>query len=103
MAWRNRGGSSFTFIAMARRRRQRGFTLLEIVLATAILGLMSMAVYRFVQANISALRISSLQTADHARFNGLLTLLPDPWEEQPSRGGAPGWAPGTFYRAPHGQ
>src|SRR3954447_22416867 len=88
MAWRNRGGSSFTFIAMARRRRQRGFTLLEIVLATAILGLMSMAVYRFVQANISALRISSIETVDDARYNGLLTLLTNQWQELPSGVGA---------------
>ena len=73
---------------MGRRRGQRGFTLLEIVLATAILGLMSMAVYRFVQANISALRISSIETVDDARYNGLLSLLTTQWQDLPAGVGA---------------
>ena len=36
-----------------------GFTLLEIMLAVGILGLMSLAIFRFVQSNMIALRMSS--------------------------------------------
>ena len=61
-----------------------GFTLLEIMLAVGILGLMSLAIFRFVQANMTALRISS-DTVRHrfavrrtARFldNGMAKLKP---------------------------
>jgi len=38
------------------RRRYRGFTLLEIMLAVAILGMMAVAIFRFVQTNLTALR-----------------------------------------------
>src|SRR4051812_36173349 len=39
--------------------RRRAFTLIEITLAVAILGMMSLAIYRFVQTNIVALRIAA--------------------------------------------
>jgi len=39
--------------------RRDGFTLLEIMLAVAILAMMSLAIYRFVQSNLAALRASS--------------------------------------------
>ncbi len=73
---------------MVRRRQQRGFTLLEITLAAAILGLMSIAIYRFVSTNIAALRISSIETVDDARYTGLLSLLTTQWQELPSGVGA---------------
>ncbi len=38
-------------------RNSLGFTLLEIMLAVGILGLMSLAIFRFVQANMTALRL----------------------------------------------
>ena len=88
MAWTNRDGSSFTFTAMVRRRRQRGFTLLEITLAAAILGLMSIAIYRFVQTNIAALRISSVEAVDDARYTGFLDLLTTQWQGLPAGIGA---------------
>lgn len=57
------------------RSRGAGFTLLEIMLAVAILAMMSMAIYRFVQSNILALRVSSEATANDARFDALRELL----------------------------
>src|ERR1044071_6878063 len=36
-----------------------GFTLLEITLAVAVLGMMSLAIFRFVQSNLTALRVSA--------------------------------------------
>ena len=62
-------------IAPADRRGRRGFTLLEIMLAVAILGMMSLAIYRFVQSNMIALRLSAEGTAADARYSGLRDLL----------------------------
>ena len=73
---------------MDKRQRRRGFTLLEIILAAAILGLMSMAIFRFVQTNIAALRISATESLEEARYTGLLDLLTTQWQELPPGVGA---------------
>jgi prepilin-type N-terminal cleavage/methylation domain-containing protein len=62
-------------IAPVRKNSHPGFTLLEIMLAVAILGLMSVAIYRFVQTNIVAVRLSSEATANDARYDSLYDLL----------------------------
>lgn len=70
-------------------RATRGaFTLLEIMLAVAILGMMSLAIYRFVQTSLTAIRISSEATADDALYSGLNTLLSNEWSALPSGRGA---------------
>lgn len=66
----------------------RGFTLLEIMMATAILGLMAIAIFRFVQSNIVALRLSATQNMEEARYNGLLDLLTSQWQALPTGVGA---------------
>ena len=71
-----------------RRKNRRGFTLLEIILATAILGLMSMAIFRFVQTNITVLRISAMESMEDARYNGLLDLVTSQWQDLPAGVGA---------------
>jgi prepilin-type N-terminal cleavage/methylation domain-containing protein len=71
-----------------KRARRGGFTLLEIILAAAILGLMSMAIFRFVQANIAVLRISATQSMEEARYAGLLELLTVQWQDLPTGVGA---------------
>src|SRR2546421_12772302 len=76
------------FIARDRRKRFLGFTLVEIILATAILGLMAMAIFRFVQSNIIALRISATENMETARYNGLLELLTAQWQDLPTGVGA---------------
>jgi prepilin-type N-terminal cleavage/methylation domain-containing protein len=58
----------------------RGFTLLEIMLAVAILGLMSLAIFRFVQANMTALRVSSDIAARDSQYDGLRDLLTSEWQ-----------------------
>ena len=63
---------------------RRGFTLLEITLAVAILGLMSMAIYRFVQSNLISLRVSSEASAADARYGGLRDLLTAQWQNLPA-------------------
>lgn len=83
-----------------KRRRRRGFTLLEITLATAILGMMCLAVYRFVQTNIAVLRISAAESVEEARYQGLLDLLTTQWQSLPSGVGAVGGEPFTFNQRP---
>ncbi|HEX4631335.1 MAG TPA: prepilin-type N-terminal cleavage/methylation domain-containing protein [Chthoniobacterales bacterium] len=78
------------FTARDKRKRCRGFTLLEIFLAAAILGLMAVAIFRFVQSNIIALRLSATQNMEEARYNGLLELLTSQWQNLPIGVGALG-------------
>jgi prepilin-type N-terminal cleavage/methylation domain-containing protein len=68
--------------------KRRAFTLLEIIMATAILGLMAMAIFRFVQSNIIALRISATESMEEARYSGLLDLLTAQWQALPTGVGA---------------
>jgi hypothetical protein len=76
------------FSARDKRKALRAFTLLEIVLATAILGLMAMAIFRFVQSNIIALGISATENMEEARYSGLLDLLTAQWQDLPTGVGA---------------
>lgn len=57
-----------------------GFTLLEIMLAVAILGMMAVAIFRFVQTNLTALRFSSDAAAVDAQYDGLRDLLTTEWQ-----------------------
>ena len=57
-----------------------GFTLLEITLAVAILGMMSLAIFRFVQSNLTALRVSADVNAAEAQYDGLRDLLAAEWQ-----------------------
>ena len=68
--------------------RKSGFTLLEIMLAVAILATMSLAIYRFVQSNLIALRVSSDAAAVDASYDALHDLLSAQWQSLPSGSGA---------------
>jgi prepilin-type N-terminal cleavage/methylation domain-containing protein len=72
----------------SRHKHHRGFTLLEVILAAAIMGLMSLAIFRFVQANITVLRISAMESMEDARYTGLLDLLTTQWQDLPNGVGA---------------
>ena len=70
----------------AARHCCRGFTLLEIMLAVAILGMMATAIFRFVQSNMTALQFSSVTAANAAQYDGLRDLLTAEWQSlNPSR------------------
>jgi prepilin-type N-terminal cleavage/methylation domain-containing protein len=73
---------------LARRTRVRAFTLLEIMLAVIILGMMSLAIYRFVQANVTAMRVSSEVDSMEARYDGLRELLTQQLQSLPPGTGA---------------
>jgi len=76
------------FIAQAKARARAAFTLLEIMLAVAILAMMSLAIYRFVQANLTALRISSEASVVDAQYAGFISLLTTEWADLPAGTGA---------------
>lgn len=69
-------------------RGRRGFTLLEIALAVAILGMMALAIYRFVQSNIVSLQVSAETSATDATWDGLRDLLTAQWQTLPTGKGA---------------
>ena len=71
------------FIVRVDRPRPRAFTLLEITLAVAILAMMALAVYRFVSANLTAVRISTEINETDARYEGLANLLTGQWQDLP--------------------
>jgi hypothetical protein len=50
------------------------------MLAVAILGMMSMAIFRFVQSNMTALQFSSITAANDAQYDGLRDLLTTEWQ-----------------------
>ncbi|MDQ6624978.1 MAG: prepilin-type N-terminal cleavage/methylation domain-containing protein [Verrucomicrobiota bacterium] len=75
-------------IAQVRRVRRGAFTLLEITLAVAILAMMSMAIYRFVASNLTALRISADANVVDARYSGFLELLTAQLQDLPAGVGA---------------
>lgn len=75
------------FIAPAKNRRDRGFTLLEITFAVAILAMMSMAIYRFVQSNLTSMRLSSESNAIDASYDGLRELATTQWQSLPAGDG----------------
>src|SRR5438045_9671497 len=66
--------------AIRAARRYRGFTLLEIMLAVTILGMMALAIFRFVQTNLTVLRFSSQTAAADAQYDGLRDLLTTHWQ-----------------------
>jgi len=61
-------------------RGRRAFTLLEITFAVAILAMMSLAIYRFVQSNLNAIRVSSEASVADAYYDGLRNLLTVQWQ-----------------------
>jgi prepilin-type N-terminal cleavage/methylation domain-containing protein len=78
------------FIARVKlgRRARCAFTLLEITLAVAVLGMMSLAIYRFVQTNLTALRISTATNVTDAEYSAFANLLSTQWASLPPGAGA---------------
>jgi prepilin-type N-terminal cleavage/methylation domain-containing protein len=71
------------FTALGKAQRQRGFTLLEIALAVAILGMMSLAIFRFVSSNLISVQVSTETNEINAQYDGLARLLTDQFQELP--------------------
>jgi|SRR5450432_238270 len=84
------------FIARVDRRRRHAFTLLEIMLAVAILGLMAVTIYRFVAANLVAVHFSSEMNENNARYAGFANLLTELLQDLPPGQGKLGGEPYKF-------
>ena len=83
-------------IARVDRRSGSAFTLLEITLAVAILGMMALAIYRFVSTNLTAVRLSTEINETDARYEGLANLLIEQLQALPPGQGALGGEPYKF-------
>jgi hypothetical protein len=70
-------------MSIVRAKRQAAFTLLEIVLAVVILGMMALAIFRFVSANLVAVRLSTEVSETDAAYSGLDKLLTREFQELP--------------------
>ncbi len=84
------------FTERARETGRRAFTLLEIMLAVAILGMMALAIYRFVGANLIAVRLSSQLNESDARYEGLTSLLTEQLRDLPAGQGTLSGEPFKF-------
>jgi prepilin-type N-terminal cleavage/methylation domain-containing protein len=71
-------------MSIVRVNRRDAFTLLEIIMAVAILATMALAIYRFVQSNIVAIRVSTETTAADARYDALRDVLTEEWQKLPA-------------------
>ena len=71
------------FIARAKHDQRIGITLLDITLAVAILGMMALAIFRFVTANLVAVRLSSELRAVDASYSALERVLTQQFQELP--------------------
>jgi len=83
-------------IARVDRRSGPAFTLLEITLAVAILGMMALAIYRFVSTNVTAVRLSTEINETAARYEGLANLLIQQLQALPPGQGALAGEPYKF-------
>jgi type II secretory pathway pseudopilin PulG len=69
-------------------RDAAAFTLLEVTLAVAILAMMSLAIYRFVQTSIITMNVSAAADAVDARYTGLREMLAQQLQSLPQGAGA---------------
>ena len=85
---------------MFKRIHERAFTLLEIALAVAILGMMALVIYRFVASNLISMRVSAEDSAAEARCSGLIDLVTAQLQDLPSGVGALSGEPFKFGDRP---
>ena len=62
----------------------RGFTLLEVMLAVCITGMIAIGIFGFLNANLRAIQFSSEQSAHDVSMRALMKVLQDQMNEMPS-------------------
>ena len=80
------GTKSPTHAARRRLAGRNGFTLLEVMLAVAILSLTSLAIFRFVQSNLRAVAYSVEDTEQQIAVERLVALLQEEFLNLPALG-----------------
>jgi prepilin-type N-terminal cleavage/methylation domain-containing protein len=68
--------------------RRSAFTLLEVLLAVMILGMTAVGIFKFVQANLQAIRFSVLDTNEQVSVDRFVALLQEEMYSIPVRGQA---------------
>ena len=66
-------------------KRARGFTLLEIMIGVLIIAMITLSVYRFVVANLVAIRISSEVNEDRKSLVALVRMIETELQDLPPR------------------
>jgi len=79
-----------------KKTASRGFTLLEITLAVAILGMMAVTIYRFVASNIIVLKVSTEENVAEARYTGFIHLISAQLQQLPGEPGSVAGEPFKF-------
>lgn len=72
--------------SLAARSRWRAFTLIEIVLAVAIIGIITLSLYRFVVSNLNAIRFSTEASHERQAITGLIDFLQTQLADLPTQG-----------------
>lgn len=68
-----------------RRSARRAFTLLEVILATMIIGMLALTLHRFLTANLNAVRISTELADERDALQAVVGLLRMQLDELPPR------------------
>jgi prepilin-type N-terminal cleavage/methylation domain-containing protein len=71
---------------MAVFRTRGGFTLLEVMLAVAIIGFTTVGIFRFVQSTVRAVAVSVEDTEEQLRVDRLVALVQEEFYSLPARG-----------------
>ena len=71
---------------MAGFRARGGFTLLEVMLAVAIIGFTTVGIFRFVQSTVRAVAVSVEDTEEQLRVDRLVALVQEEFYSLPARG-----------------
>lgn len=67
-------------------RPARAFTLLEVMVAVAIIGLLTVSLHRFVVANLTALRYSTDTSIERGMMSGLINFIAGQLADIPAQG-----------------
>lgn len=59
----------------ARAKKNGAFTLLEVVLAVMILGMIAFSIYRFMEVTLAAIRVSTAQGSEDAAMQALIATV----------------------------
>lgn len=78
----------FYTLQYARSSRRGAFTLLEVMMAVLITALLMGALFRFVQSNLQAIKISTELSTERKALEGLINLVRDQLNDLPARGQA---------------
>lgn len=81
---------------LARQPRHAAFTLFEIMIAVVIVAMMMLTVYRFVQSNLTAIRISTEISEEKQSLTGLVNFIQDQLNNLPP--GNPNVLTGEFLK-----